>query len=168
MPSNLVADIEMNGFGTSPAPPSTTVETKESSSVINALASNEYLEDQDIQLLSTNSTRGDAVDMQRMGKEQELVRRFRLLSMASFVGLTTVSWEYGVFTLGPGLLNGGRAGLIYSTAWSFIGFGPVYLSMAEMASIAPIAGAQYHWVSEFAPESCQRILSYLVGYVLLV
>lgn len=100
-----------------------------------------------------------------MGKEQQLVRRFRLLSMASFVGLATVSWEYGVVTLGPGLLNGGRAGLIYSTLWSFIGFGPVYLSMAEMASMAPIAGAQYHWVSEFAPESCQRILSYLVGYV---
>ena len=25
-------------------------------------------------------------------------------------------------------------------------------------------GAQYHWVSEFAPESLQRGLSYLTGY----
>lgn len=24
-------------------------------------------------------------------------------------------------------------------------FGPIYLSLAEMASMAPIAGAQYHW-----------------------
>jgi len=32
------------------------------------------------------------------------------------------------------------------------------------ADRAPIAGAQYHWVSEFAPESCQRFLSYLTGY----
>ena len=37
--------------------------------------------------------------------------------------------------------------------------------MAEMASMAPIAGAQYHWVSEFAPERYQKILSYLTGYI---
>ncbi|KAK4554253.1 hypothetical protein LTR86_008781 [Recurvomyces mirabilis] len=33
-----------------------------------------------------------------------------------------------------------------------------------MASMAPIAGAQYHWVSEFAPENVQCILSYLTGW----
>ena len=27
----------------------------------------------------------------------------------------------------------------------------------------PTAGGQYHWVSEFAPESLQKGLSYLVG-----
>jgi hypothetical protein len=47
--------------------------------------------------------------------------------------------------------------------WNFVGFGPIYLSMAEMASMAPIAGAQYHWVSEFAPESLQKVLSYFTG-----
>ena len=36
--------------------------------------------------------------------------------------------------------------------------------MAEMASMAPIAGAQYHWVSEFAPEKWQGILSYITGW----
>jgi amino acid transporter len=30
---------------------------------------------------------------------------------------------------------------------------------------APTAGAQYHWVSEFAPTSCQKFLSYLVGWL---
>lgn len=29
--------------------------------------------------------------------------------------------------------------------------------------IAPTAGGQYHWVSEFAPKSLQKLLSYLVG-----
>ena len=125
----------------------------------------EDLEDEHGHLQSTKSTRNDADAMRRMGKDQQLVRRFRLLSITSFIALSTVAWEYGVFTAGPGLTNGGRSGLLYSTLWSFIGFGPVYFSMAEMASMAPIAGAQYHWVSEFAPESCQRILSYLVGYV---
>jgi hypothetical protein len=126
---------------------------------------NKDLPDGPAERLATKSTSIDAENMRRLGKQPQLVRRFRLFSIASFITLSTVSWEYGVFTLGPGLTNGGRSGLIYSTLWSFIGFGPIYLSMAEMASMAPTAGAQYHWVSEFAPESCQRVLSYLTGCV---
>lgn len=34
-----------------------------------------------------------------------------------------------------------------------------------MASIAPTAGGQYHWVSEFAPASCQKFLSYSAGWM---
>lgn len=30
---------------------------------------------------------------------------------------------------------------------------------------APTSGGQYHWVSEFAPPSCQCILSYFTGWV---
>ena len=109
------------------------------------------------------STSADAANMQRMGKNQQFVRHFRVLSMASFVAIATAVWEIGLFNITPGLTNGGRPGLIYSVLWNFIGFGPIYLSMAEMASMAPIAGAQYHWVSEFAPESLQRALSYFTG-----
>lgn len=30
---------------------------------------------------------------------------------------------------------------------------------------APTSGGQYHWVSEFAPKSCQKFLSYVTGWV---
>jgi choline transport protein len=30
---------------------------------------------------------------------------------------------------------------------------------------APSSGGQYHWVSEFAPPSMQKILSYASGYL---
>jgi choline transport protein len=30
---------------------------------------------------------------------------------------------------------------------------------------APTSGGQYHWVSEFAPKSIQRFLSYVVGWI---
>lgn len=109
------------------------------------------------------STAADATDMRRMGKDQQLVRHFRVLSMASFVAVATAAWEFTVFNLTAALTNGGRPTLVYSVLWNFVGFAPIYLSMAEMASMAPIAGAQYHWVSEFAPESLQRGLSYLTG-----
>ena len=70
-----------------------------------------------------------------------------------------------------------------------IGYILVYASLSEMASMAPTSGGQYHWcvssqarwssdpemytdtlslafrVSEFAPPSCQRFLSYIVGWL---
>jgi choline transport protein len=121
------------------------------------------LEEANKHLSATKSTPADDVHMRRMGKEQQLVRHFRQLSVTSFTALSVAAWEMGLFLLSPGLINGGRAGLMWSSLWCALGFGPVYISMAEMASMAPIAGAQYHWVSEFAPESCQRTLSYITG-----
>jgi hypothetical protein len=62
-----------------------------------------------------------------------------------------------------------------------MGYMLVFASIAEMSSMwaasllemmpellkvfsrAPTSGGQYHWVSEFAPPSCQRFLSYIVG-----
>lgn len=111
----------------------------------------EVLEEQDGHLRPTKSSRNDIVGMRRMGKDQQLVRRFRQLSITGFVALATASWEIRLFIFSPGLINGGRAGLLWSALWCWIGFAPIYLSMAETASMAPIAGAQYHWVSEFAP-----------------
>ncbi|KAK3715111.1 hypothetical protein LTR37_007321 [Vermiconidia calcicola] len=37
--------------------------------------------------------------------------------------------------------------------------------MAEMASMAPTSAGQYHWVSEFAPPSAQKFLSYISGWL---
>ncbi|KAK5694057.1 hypothetical protein LTR97_009676 [Elasticomyces elasticus] len=110
------------------------------------------------------STRKDVSDMARMGKQQLLVRRFRQITIAAFIGVTTSAWEYALFLVSPGLVDGGTAGLIYSVLWSFVGFGMIYLSLAEMASMAPIAGSLYHWVSEFAPEKYQKQLSYITGW----
>ncbi|KAK6334070.1 hypothetical protein TWF696_002572 [Orbilia brochopaga] len=111
-----------------------------------------------------NSTVLDARDMRRMGKSQELIRHYRLDSMVAFAGLAGPAWELALFQVTPGIINGGLPMLIYSNIWCFVGFLPVVLSLAEMASMAPIAGAQYHWVSEFAPEKYQKLLSYLTGW----
>ncbi|KAJ5706745.1 hypothetical protein N7488_006546 [Penicillium malachiteum] len=62
-----------------------------------------------------------------------------------------------------GLQNGGFAGLFWSFVWTFFGFGFIIVSLAEMASMAPTSGGQYHWVSEFAPARYQKFLSYTTG-----
>jgi choline transport protein len=53
------------------------------------------------------------------------------------------SWEFGIFSITQGITDGGRAGLIWMSVIHAIGFVPVVVSMAEMASIAPTAGGQY-------------------------
>lgn len=118
-----------------------------------------------ISLRNTKSTARDAEHMRRMGHKQQMVRRFKTTSMVFFVSIATASWEFAVFTLNQGLIDGGRAGIIYSYVLNFLGFLPIILSMCEMASMAPVSGSQYHWVSEFAPEKHQKILSYFTGWM---
>src|SRR5687767_5485114 len=64
-----------------------------------------------------------------------------------------------------GLVDGGLAGLFYSYIWTFIGMSFVNVSLAEMASMAPTSGGQYHWVSEFSPPKYQQYLSHLTGWM---
>lgn len=64
-----------------------------------------------------------------------------------------------------GLIDGGLAGVFWAYIWTFVGFGFVIGSLAEMASMAPISGGQYHWVSEFAPPKYQKFLSYISGKI---
>lgn len=62
-------------------------------------------------------------------------RHFRFVSTVSFVAMSTAVWEIPIFVITQGLLNGGRAGLVWMILWGFCGFIPIYLSMAEMASM---------------------------------
>lgn len=63
------------------------------------------------------------------------------------------------------LVNGGLAGFFWSYLWTYCGMGVVNLSLAEMASMAPTSGGQYHWVSEFAPPQYQRFASHIIGWM---
>ena len=110
-------------------------------------------------------TTTDQHDMLRMGKTQELRRVFHFGSIVSFAVMLGCSWEY-VFVNGVlSLPNGGTAGSVWVFLAACCGMSFVVLSMAEMASIAPTAGGQYHWCSEFAPSNVQKPLSYTVGYL---
>ena len=113
-------------------------------------------------------TTNDQHDMQRMGKRQELLRNFKSLSALSFTVILSATWEFRLIANTQGLIDGGLAGLFWSFIWTFVGFWFVMLSLAEMASMAPTSGGQYHWVSEFAPPNCQKFLSYVTGWMALL
>ncbi|KAF6515541.1 hypothetical protein HZS61_004282 [Fusarium oxysporum f. sp. conglutinans] len=92
-------------------------------------------------------TAADRADMYRMGKNSR----------------NDGSYQYLVSTIG--LVNGGTAGTIWMFFVCWMGFLFVNTSMAEMASMAPTTGGQYHWVSEFAPPKYQKLISYLMGWM---
>ncbi|KAI9803960.1 MAG: hypothetical protein M1833_000241 [Piccolia ochrophora] len=116
-------------------------------------------------VIVNNGTIRDQQDMTRLGKQQELKRNFRFISILGFTVTLMSTWESMLVASTFGLIDGGFAGLIWVYLGTFCGFFAVVCSMAEMASIAPTSGGQYHWVSEFAPRSMQRFLSYMVGWV---
>ena len=102
--------------------------------------------------------------MARLGKRQELRRNFQFIPIFGFAACLMITWEAVLAAASYALPNGGRPALIWTYVFSIFGFGAAILSMAEMASMAPTSGGQYHWVSEFAPPSTQKILSYVIGW----
>jgi len=107
----------------------------------------------------------DQQDMQRMGKQQQFRRNFRRFSTLSFVCILTATWEFLLIANTNALTDGGRPGFFWSYIWAFLLFGLIIASLAEMSSMAPTSGGQYHWVSEFAPPQYQKFLSYLAGWM---
>ena len=103
----------------------------------------------EVQGLSQNlahTSANDQRDMKRMGKKQEFVRNFRIFTSIAFTSCVMGTWEFLLATSQPALIAGGTAGLFWSMIWCYVGQAFIVLSLAEMASMAPTAGGQYHWV----------------------
>ncbi|PSN60203.1 GABA permease [Corynespora cassiicola Philippines] len=107
----------------------------------------------------------DREAMRRLGKQQLFKRNFGFLSILGFALILMGTWEALLGTVAFGLGNGGPSGLLYTYLGVWIGFFLIATSMAEMASMAPTAGGQYHWVSEFSSPKYQKQLSYLIGWL---
>ncbi|KAK5120383.1 hypothetical protein LTR85_006322 [Meristemomyces frigidus] len=140
--------------------------------------------DMDDEVSEKTGNEHDRRDMVRMGKRQELRREFQFFSIWGYAVILGCSWEFALMQVvtwrdyGFGdhgltvshrdgvlsLPNGGTAGTVWMFLVACAGMFFVTLSMAEMASIAPTAGGQYHWCSEFAPKQYQKSLSFFVGF----
>lgn len=80
-------------------------------------------------------TQADQRDMAVIGRPQQLRRNFQLVTTLGF-GCTLIStWEINIMTFGLSLPNGGTAGLIYGFLVCTVGYGLVYASLAELASM---------------------------------
>ncbi|CAK4031655.1 amino acid transporter [Lecanosticta acicola] len=124
----------------------------------------QYYHDGELRAKEKGATDIDGEDMSRMGKRQELRRNFKFLGIVGFVTILQATWENILLSNYMGLFNGGRGGVIWCTIAVWLLMLCMIASLAEMASMAPTSGGQYHWVSEFAPRRFQEPLSYVVGW----
>jgi choline transport protein len=111
------------------------------------------------------NTSEDIRDMTRLGKKQEFKRNFDFMSTLGFISIYMATWEFVLVSLSAGFTNGGYGGLFWTFIGTVICYSTIVASLAEMESMAPTSGGQYHWVSEFAPEKYQRFLSYSAGWM---
>ena len=109
------------------------------------------------------SSRSDDHDIGQFGYKPELERRFGLLSMIGFSCTIMVTWEGLLTIFNVGLQDGGPAGLVYGFLFCWLGYWAVVASLAELVSMVPTAGGQYHWTFELAPEKYRKFVSYLTG-----
>jgi choline transport protein len=67
--------------------------------------------------------------------------------------------------MGVSMYAGGPIILIYGLLLTLSGTLACAASIAEMASICPISGAQYHWTYMFAPKKWRVFITFLQGWV---
>ncbi|KAK0971669.1 hypothetical protein LTR54_017732 [Friedmanniomyces endolithicus] len=115
--------------------------------------------------LKYHGTAADQRDMVVLGKTQVLRRNFKFVTMLGFASTVMASWEVLLPLFGLVLVDGGTPDLFWGFIVEACGMLLVYASLAELASMSPTAGGQYHWVSEFGPPKVQKLLSYLVGWL---
>lgn len=84
------------------------------------------------------------------------------------LALTTTmmsTWESSLAFFVTPFINGGGPTVMYGYIFAFLGSLATAASMAEMASMYPISGAQYHWTALLAPPRHAKFLSWLTGWI---
>ncbi|KAA8648467.1 uncharacterized protein ATNIH1004_004352 [Aspergillus tanneri] len=112
----------------------------------------------------------DELDLARVGKKAVLKskRNFGVLSILGFSCTIIATWEGLLDTFLIPMENGGPATAVYGYIFAWIGTGCCFLLLAELSSMAPTSGGQYHWCAMLAPSSCMKFLSYITGWLTVI
>ncbi|KAI9373493.1 amino acid/polyamine transporter I [Aspergillus egyptiacus] len=96
-------------------------------------------------------------------QKQQLERYLNFLASLAFSATLLASWETTGGSLLSGLYNGGPAAIVYGSIVSLVGNLAIAMSLAELASIHPTAGAQYHWSYVFSWSALVCIAPFFIG-----
>ncbi|KAM0273129.1 hypothetical protein ACHAQH_008478 [Verticillium albo-atrum] len=130
------------------------------------LSPEKAMDDMEVQKIrSTAFADGDEARLAQLGHAQELERRFSLLPLVSLCVCLMATWEALSTVIAAGLIGGGAPCLFYNYILSFLCTICIASSLAEIASIFPTAGGQYHWVAALSPTSTRSSVSFLTGWI---
>ncbi|KIL85236.1 hypothetical protein FAVG1_11666 [Fusarium avenaceum] len=110
-------------------------------------------------------THGDTAQLESLGFHSELQRTFSLPSIVGLCLCLMSTWEACAAVLVQGLASGGAPCLLYNFLASFAGSLAIGASLAEIASIYPTAGGQYHWVTALAPARYKKPAGWVTGWI---
>ncbi|TDZ16811.1 Choline transport protein [Colletotrichum orbiculare MAFF 240422] len=100
------------------------------------------------------------------GQDGSTLRRlFSFWQLLAFALIFMSSWEVMAMDMGATFYNGGPQTLAWGIILVVVGAMAQALSMAELATIQPIAGAQYHWTHFLAPEKHRRFITWMQGWI---
>ncbi|KAK1535933.1 hypothetical protein CPAR01_09475 [Colletotrichum paranaense] len=114
---------------------------------------------------STPTTSDEDADLSRLGLQSLAKRDIGPLAIVGLGWNICNSWSAVAATLVISISSGGPVTLLYGIVLIFVLGGACALSMAEIASVYPTAGGQYHWTSILAPKRYSRGLSYCCGSI---
>ncbi|KAK0382770.1 hypothetical protein NLU13_9866 [Sarocladium strictum] len=115
--------------------------------------------------LPQSETNTDADRLAQLGYEAELKRTFGLPSLIALCLCLMGTWEATSAVVAQALAGGGAPCLFYNFILTFIGSIALAVSMAEISSIYPTAGGQYHWVAALHPERGRKTAAWLTGWI---
>ncbi|CAK7562813.1 MAG: hypothetical protein SEPTF4163_000667 [Sporothrix epigloea] len=115
--------------------------------------------------MASSTLTADDDSLAKLGKKQDLKRRFGFWSLLGFATSELILWEAVLSLLSLGFTNGGPAGLVYGYVISWLSSMSIYLVVSELVSMAPIAAGQYYWVYMLAPDGYREFASYLIGWL---
>lgn len=105
--------------------------------------------------------RGETIVMNDL-KPQRNIGTFRLIAAGFNI---SNSWFAIAASLSVAIATGGTVSIIYGIVIIFLLYSCAALTMAELASVYPTAGGQYHFSSVLAPKKWNRPISYACGMI---
>ncbi|KAL7941450.1 amino acid transporter [Trichoderma barbatum] len=100
--------------------------------------------------------------------EEQLKKRFTLLSVIAFGFTTMNSWVAFASGVAVPLMCGGGPGLIYGLIAAAVIMAIINVGFAELASAFPSAGGQYHIVYMTFPPSTRRVAAFFTGWISII
>lgn len=98
------------------------------------------------------------IQLKGLNLQAEGTRQMTNLETISASWVICDSWAGVAATVALAISQGGPVTLIYGPILTLILVGACVLTLAELASVYPTAGGQYHWTSILAPKSMNRAL----------
>lgn len=104
------------------------------------MSSKDVVKDEAAEKLSAGDAPTDNAQGTRPGRKLE--RYIGLVPSVAFNAVLQAAWSASAVSFQAGLLNGGPTSLVWGMLLSWVGTTAVAASLAEMASINPVVGAQ--------------------------